>query len=147
MIGELDNFHEETDPERSHLDIVLRFAEANGADLAAVKAGRGLPTTRSWVAFLKNVAKARPGKGCLAIGIHRRNGLDTHFAAPWTDDDDLQAALDNFIPSAQGLEKELQEILQKLPQWEREQREQLRNFNKEIIGHAIGHLGRWDPFA
>ena len=63
---ELDNFHEETDPEYSHLDIVLRFAEANGADLAAVKAGRGLPTTRSWVAFLKNVAKAEPWYAAVA---------------------------------------------------------------------------------
>ncbi len=63
---ELDNFHEETDPERSHLDIVLRFAEANGADLAAVKAGRGLPTTRSWVAFLKNVAKTEPWYAAVA---------------------------------------------------------------------------------
>ena len=57
---ELENFHEETDPEHSHLDIVLRFAEANGADLDAVKAGRGLPTTRSWVAWLKWVAKEQP---------------------------------------------------------------------------------------
>lgn len=63
---ELANFHEETDPERSHLDIVLRFAEANGADLAAVKAGRGLPTTRSWVAFLKNVAKEQPWYAAVA---------------------------------------------------------------------------------
>ena len=57
---ELENFHEETDPEHSHLDIVLRFAEANGADLDAVRAGRGLPTTRSWVAWLKWVAKEQP---------------------------------------------------------------------------------------
>ena len=63
---ELDNFLEETDPERSHLDIVLRFAEANGADLAKVKAGRGLPTTRSWVAFLRNVAKAEPWHAAVA---------------------------------------------------------------------------------
>ena len=63
---ELDNFHEETDPERSHQDIVLRFAQANGADIAKVKAGRGLPTTRSWVAFLKNVAKMEPWYAAIA---------------------------------------------------------------------------------
>jgi len=38
------------------------------------------------------------------------------------------------------LERELQEILLKLPQWEREQREQLRGLNKEVTSHAVGHL-------
>jgi pyrroloquinoline-quinone synthase len=54
---ELENFREETDPDHSHLDIVLRFAEANGADLEAVKKGRGLPTTESWSKWLKDVAR------------------------------------------------------------------------------------------
>jgi pyrroloquinoline-quinone synthase len=54
---QMENYHEETDETRSHLDIVLRFAEANGADIAAVKAGRGLPTTESWVRFLRDAAR------------------------------------------------------------------------------------------
>ena len=43
------NYGEETDEERPHLDIVLRFAKVNGADIDQVKKGRGLPTTRAWV--------------------------------------------------------------------------------------------------
>lgn len=58
--------HEEIDPEHSHLDIMLRFAAANGADVAAVKAGRGLPTTRSWVAWIDNVAMTQPWYAAIA---------------------------------------------------------------------------------
>jgi len=39
-----------------------------------------------------------------------------------------------------ALENELQEILIKIPQWEREQREKIRTLNREITSHAIGHL-------
>jgi pyrroloquinoline-quinone synthase len=53
----LGNWNEETDPERPHLDIVLRFAAANGADVEAVKRGRGLPTTEAWVAWQVQVAR------------------------------------------------------------------------------------------
>jgi pyrroloquinoline-quinone synthase len=52
-----DNYLEENDPERPHLPIVLRFAEANGADIPAVLRGRGLPTTEAWVAFLTRAAR------------------------------------------------------------------------------------------
>ena len=38
------------------------------------------------------------------------------------------------------LEKELQEILKKAPQWERERRERLRVLNQEVAGHAVGHF-------
>lgn len=58
--------HEEIDPEHSHLDIMLRFAAANGADLAEVKAGRGLHTTRSWVAWIDNVAMTQPWYAAIA---------------------------------------------------------------------------------
>ena len=61
---ELENFHEEEDPDEPHMEIVLQFAEANGADLSAVRTGEGLPTTRSWAAWLKNVA--REGSGIAA---------------------------------------------------------------------------------
>jgi pyrroloquinoline-quinone synthase len=52
-----ENYIEETDPARPHLPIVLRFAEANGADVEAVLRGRGLPTTESWVAWQAQAAK------------------------------------------------------------------------------------------
>jgi len=53
----LGNYLEEVDPERPHLDIILRFAAANGANVDEVKRGRGLPTTESWVAWFNNVCK------------------------------------------------------------------------------------------
>ncbi len=53
----LQNFREEHDPDRPHLPIVLRFAAANGADVEAVKRGRGLPTTEAWVAFQTRVCR------------------------------------------------------------------------------------------
>jgi pyrroloquinoline-quinone synthase len=53
---QVDNFGDENDDERPHLDIVLRFAEANGADIDEVKKGRGLPTTRAWVDWLTKTA-------------------------------------------------------------------------------------------
>src|SRR5262245_46906684 len=40
---QVENWLEETDDKHSHLDIVLRFAKANGADLDAIKKDRGLP--------------------------------------------------------------------------------------------------------
>ena len=57
VIGlQIANFRDETAEERPHLDIVLRFAEANGADIEEVKKGRGLPTTRAWADWLIKVA-------------------------------------------------------------------------------------------
>ena len=38
------------------------------------------------------------------------------------------------------LEKELQEILKKVPQWDRERREQLRVLNQEVVSHAVGQF-------
>lgn len=57
---------EEIDPEHSHLDIMLRFAAANGADIDEVKAGRGLPTTRSWVAWVDNISATQPWYAAIA---------------------------------------------------------------------------------
>ena len=56
----LSNYLEEVDPERPHLDIILRFAAANGADIEEVKKGRGLPTTEAWVAWFNRVCKDEP---------------------------------------------------------------------------------------
>ena len=53
----LSNYLEEVDPERPHLDIILRFAAANGADIEEIKRGRGLPTTEAWVAWFNRVCK------------------------------------------------------------------------------------------
>lgn len=54
---ELENFHEEADDAKPHLDIVLRFAQANGAKIEEIKAGRGLPTTEAWTNWLLQVAQ------------------------------------------------------------------------------------------
>jgi pyrroloquinoline-quinone synthase len=55
--AELENFHEETDEDKPHLEIILRFARANGANLDEVRAGRGLPTTEAWTNWLLQVSK------------------------------------------------------------------------------------------
>jgi pyrroloquinoline-quinone synthase len=52
-----ENYAEENDPDRPHLPIVLRFAEANGANVQEVLRGRGLPTTEAWVAWQARAAK------------------------------------------------------------------------------------------
>jgi len=70
------NWSEENDEDHSHLDIVLRFAKANGADLRAVKKGRGLPTTESWVRFLLDAAKREPwiiGVAAINIGTESQS--------------------------------------------------------------------------
>lgn len=74
----LDNYLEETDPSHPHLEIVLKFGAANGADVDAVKRGRGLPTTESWVAWLNRVAKEEPfiaAVAALNIGTESQSPL------------------------------------------------------------------------
>ena len=56
----MDNFNEEEDPDNPHLEIVLRFAAANGADVEKVKSGRGLPTTRLWANWQIQGARVYP---------------------------------------------------------------------------------------
>lgn len=76
IASELENWREETDDKNPHLDIILRFAGVNGADIGAVKRGRGLPTTRSWVAWLKNVAYEQPwwcGVAAVRIGTESQS--------------------------------------------------------------------------
>ena len=75
---ELENYNEEADPDHPHLDIVLKFAKANGADLDEVKKGRGLPTTRSWSSWLKWVAKEKPwycGVAAMRIGTESQSPM------------------------------------------------------------------------
>jgi lon-related putative ATP-dependent protease len=40
----------------------------------------------------------------------------------------------------QGLQRDLQEIIRKVPQWEHEARERLRELNREMTSLAVGHL-------
>ncbi len=48
---EVENLEEETDPDNPHVDLILRFAEACGISHDRLRAGRGLPTTESWLAW------------------------------------------------------------------------------------------------
>ena len=64
----LENYREEHDPDRPHLPIVLRFAEANGANVDEVLKGRGLPTTEAWVAWRIEVARTQPWIASVAAG-------------------------------------------------------------------------------
>jgi pyrroloquinoline-quinone synthase len=76
--AQVENYLEENDDSHSHLDIVLRFAEANGADLADVKKGRGLPTTESWVRFLRLAAQQPSwiaGAAALNIGTESQSPM------------------------------------------------------------------------
>ena len=73
---ELENFHEEEDPDEPHMEIVLQFAKANGADLETVRAGEGLPTTRSWADWLKKVAREEDwycGVAAIRIGTESQS--------------------------------------------------------------------------
>lgn len=76
VTAEIANVHEENDPERSHLDIMLRFAQANGGNPAKIRKEQGLPTTRSWVAFLTDTARDNPwycGMAAIRIGTESQS--------------------------------------------------------------------------
>ena len=61
VIGlQLENYMEETDDEKPHLEIILKFAKVNGADIDAVRSSPGLPTTRAWVDWLIGVGEKQP---------------------------------------------------------------------------------------
>lgn len=83
----------------------------------------------------KNVALIRTPAGLALAPMSKGEVINPDVFRQWPDE--MQEKIKADITE---LEKKLQEILQKLPQWEREQREQLRNFNQEITGHAIGDL-------
>lgn len=57
VAAQLTNFREESDESHSHLDIMLRFAEANGGNRDEIVHGRGLPTTESWWRYQRLAAK------------------------------------------------------------------------------------------
>ena len=75
---ELENWREETDDKNPHLEIILRFAAVNGADIAAVKKGRGLPTTRAWSDWLKKICEEEPwwcGVAAVRIGTESQSPM------------------------------------------------------------------------
>ena len=58
IIGmQLENFHEETDPENPHMDLIIRFAAACGQSRKKLDQSRGLPTTESLVNFQLGTAR------------------------------------------------------------------------------------------
>jgi pyrroloquinoline quinone (PQQ) biosynthesis protein C len=74
----LENYFEERDPNKPHVNIVLRFAEVNGANLDEVKRGRGLPTTEAWVAWQRRVAREQgwiAGIAATTIGTESQSPL------------------------------------------------------------------------
>ena len=74
--AEIDNFHEEMDPNHSHLNIMLNFAKANGGAPTKIKKSSGLPTTQSWVRFLTDAARDNPwfcGMSALRIGTESQS--------------------------------------------------------------------------
>lgn len=54
---QLENYREESDESHSHLDIMLRFAEANGGNAEQIKKDRGLPSTESWWRYQRFAAR------------------------------------------------------------------------------------------
>ena len=76
IAAEIDNVREENDPSRSHLDIMLRFAKANGGNPEKIKKEQGLPTTRSWVSFLTDTARDNPwycGMAAIRVGTESQS--------------------------------------------------------------------------
>jgi len=57
---ELENYGEELDPANPHPQLILRFAAACGISEEQLKAGRGLPTTESWLNFELNACRYQP---------------------------------------------------------------------------------------
>ena len=57
---ELENYHDEMNPDNPHPAILLRFIGASGADIEQVKKGRGLMSTEAWTSWLYDLAKNEP---------------------------------------------------------------------------------------
>mgnify|MGYP001177307672 CR=1 FL=1 len=66
---EMENIDEEINPENPHVDLIVRFAEACGVSHEQLKAGRGLPTTETWLNWELTVAKEQPWIAAMAA-IH-----------------------------------------------------------------------------
>ena len=66
---EMENYAEETDPANPHVELLLRFCEACGMSRAELAAGRGLPTTESWLDWELNLTAREPWIAGVA-GVH-----------------------------------------------------------------------------
>lgn len=83
----------------------------------------------------KNVALIRTPAGLALAPTSKGEVVNPEAFRQWPDE--MQEKVKEDIAE---LEKELQEILQRLPQWEKEQRDELRGLNQEVTSRAIGHL-------
>ncbi|MBT5049066.1 MAG: AAA family ATPase [Rhodospirillaceae bacterium] len=83
----------------------------------------------------KNVALIRTPAGLALAPTSKGEVVNPEAFRQWPDE--MQEKIREDIAE---LEKELQEILQKLPQWEKAQREELRSLNQEVTSRAVGHL-------
>ncbi len=83
----------------------------------------------------KNVALIRTPSGLALAPTSKGEVISPAAFRQWPDE--TQKKIQSDISE---LEKELQEILRKLPQLEREQRKQLRTLNQEVTSRAVGHL-------
>ncbi len=66
---EMENYAEETDPANPQVELLLRFCEACGMSRAELAAGRGLPTTESWLDWELNLTAREPWIAGVA-GVH-----------------------------------------------------------------------------
>ncbi len=83
----------------------------------------------------RNVGLIRTPAGLALAPLAKGEVVSPEAFRQWPED--AQAAARTDIA---GLEKELQEILKKMPQWDRERREQLRTLNQEVVSHAVGQF-------
>ena len=83
----------------------------------------------------KNIALIRTPTGLALAPTSKGEVINPEAFRQWPDD--VQERIKADISE---LEKELQEILRTLPQWEREQRGQLRVLKEEVINGAVSHL-------
>ena len=83
----------------------------------------------------RNVGLIRTPSGLALAPVAKGEVVNPEAFRQWPEE--TQAAVRADIAE---LEKELQEILKKVPQWDRERREQLRGLNQEVVSHAVGQF-------
>jgi len=83
----------------------------------------------------RNIALIRTPTGLALAPTSKGQVISPEAFRQWPDEMQEKMRLD-----ISELEKELQGILQTLPQWEREQRGQLRVLNQEVTNRAVSHL-------
>ena len=63
---EIENYHDEMNPDNPHPDVLLRFIAASGADMGELKKGSGLYSTQALVAWFYDVARNQPWQALVA---------------------------------------------------------------------------------